>query len=115
MRLVVNYDLPKLASVYIHRVGRTARAGRTGHALTLVREGQTGLFRKMRKSIGLSSNSNSSNGGGGGVVSNLLRSRPALLTAHSVKPAYRLALTGLGAVLKKEEEGQLLPWQPLDA
>ena len=33
---VVNYDLPKSATTYIHRVGRTARAGQTGTALTLV-------------------------------------------------------------------------------
>lgn len=33
---VVNYDVPGTAQDYIHRVGRTARAGRTGAALTLV-------------------------------------------------------------------------------
>ena len=34
--LVVNYDLPKNASDYIHRIGRTARAGRSGRSLSLV-------------------------------------------------------------------------------
>lgn len=34
--LVVNYDLPKEASDYIHRIGRTARAGRSGRSLSLV-------------------------------------------------------------------------------
>lgn len=34
--MVVNYDCPSLAKVYIHRVGRTARAGKEGAALTLV-------------------------------------------------------------------------------
>jgi len=34
--LVVNYDLPALPSDYVHRVGRTARAGREGRALSLV-------------------------------------------------------------------------------
>lgn len=33
---VINYDLPKTANDYRHRVGRTARNGRLGHAITLV-------------------------------------------------------------------------------
>ena len=33
---VVNYEVPATADDYIHRVGRTARAGRAGAALTLV-------------------------------------------------------------------------------
>ena len=32
--LVVNFDLPKLAEDYVHRVGRTARAGRSGWSLS---------------------------------------------------------------------------------
>jgi ATP-dependent RNA helicase RhlE len=34
--LVVNFDLPLVAEDYIHRVGRTGRAGAAGHALSLV-------------------------------------------------------------------------------
>jgi ATP-dependent RNA helicase RhlE len=33
---VVNYDLPNVPEDYVHRIGRTARAGATGHALSLV-------------------------------------------------------------------------------
>lgn len=33
--LVVNYDLPKQAEDYVHRIGRTGRAGRDGVAITL--------------------------------------------------------------------------------
>jgi ATP-dependent RNA helicase RhlE len=33
---VVNYELPNVAGDYVHRIGRTARAGRDGHAVSLV-------------------------------------------------------------------------------
>ncbi|MPW36820.1 ATP-dependent RNA helicase SrmB [Vibrio sp. B1Z05] len=33
---VINYDLPRTADVYLHRIGRTARAGKKGNAVSLV-------------------------------------------------------------------------------
>lgn len=38
VEVVINYDLPADASDYIHRVGRTARAGRGGMALSIISE-----------------------------------------------------------------------------
>ncbi|GHT90884.1 hypothetical protein FACS1894140_0330 [Spirochaetia bacterium] len=38
LALVVNYDLPVEAENYVHRIGRTARAGKTGRAITLASE-----------------------------------------------------------------------------
>ena len=32
--LVVNYDLPNVAESYVHRISRTARAGRSGKAIS---------------------------------------------------------------------------------
>ena len=34
--VVINYDVPINSKDYVHRVGRTARAGRSGRSLTLV-------------------------------------------------------------------------------
>ncbi|MDR3166703.1 MAG: DEAD/DEAH box helicase [Treponema sp.] len=38
LALVVNYDLPVESENYVHRIGRTARAGKTGKAITLASE-----------------------------------------------------------------------------
>lgn len=38
IEVVINYDMPKSYEVYLHRIGRTARAGREGRAVTLVGE-----------------------------------------------------------------------------
>jgi ATP-dependent RNA helicase RhlB len=38
LALVVNFDLPNEAENYVHRIGRTARAGKTGKAITLASE-----------------------------------------------------------------------------
>jgi len=38
LSLVVNYDIPEDCENYVHRIGRTARAGKSGHAITLACE-----------------------------------------------------------------------------
>jgi ATP-dependent RNA helicase RhlE len=44
---VVNYDLPNVPEDYVHRIGRTARAGATGHAVSLVSPDETPLLRDI--------------------------------------------------------------------
>ena len=51
--LVVNYDVPRNPDDYIHRVGRTARAGRKGEAITLVGQRDVGLFLAIEDRIGM--------------------------------------------------------------
>ena len=34
--VVINYDLPHDPKTYVHRIGRTARAGKSGRAISLV-------------------------------------------------------------------------------
>ncbi|KAF6217854.1 hypothetical protein HO133_006266 [Letharia lupina] len=48
---VINYDMPKSATSYVHRVGRTARAGKAGQATTLVLHNQGKWFWKDKSGI----------------------------------------------------------------
>ena len=50
--LVVNYDVPQHAKNYIHRVGRTARAGKAGRALVLVTQYDVQLYQKIEALLG---------------------------------------------------------------
>ncbi|GAA6026105.1 hypothetical protein JCM11491_002867 [Sporobolomyces phaffii] len=50
--VVVNWEVPRVADDYVHRVGRTARAGRTGTAVTFVTEGDVDLVKVLEDRIG---------------------------------------------------------------
>ncbi|HET7778549.1 MAG TPA: DEAD/DEAH box helicase, partial [Rudaea sp.] len=47
--VVVNFDLPMVAEDYIHRIGRTGRAGAEGLAISLVSQDEAGLLRDIRR------------------------------------------------------------------
>ncbi|MFM7313405.1 MAG: helicase-related protein, partial [Cyanobium sp.] len=49
---VVNLDLPNIAEDYVHRIGRTGRAGQNGHAISLVAAEEHELLRAIEKLIG---------------------------------------------------------------
>ncbi|GJP52530.1 hypothetical protein CLOM_g11632 [Closterium sp. NIES-68] len=50
--LVINYDIPRFTRDYVHRVGRTARAGRGGRAISLVTQYDVHLVHSIEKLIG---------------------------------------------------------------
>ncbi|MCO5550086.1 hypothetical protein L7F22_003565 [Adiantum nelumboides] len=50
--LVINYDIPRFTRDYVHRVGRTARAGRGGLSLTLVSQYDVDLVHEIELLIG---------------------------------------------------------------
>ena len=51
---VINYDLPDVAETYVHRIGRTGRAGASGVAITFCDEEEKAMFRSIEKVIGKS-------------------------------------------------------------
>jgi len=51
IELVVNYDLPEKTEDYVHRVGRTARAGKSGKAISFVMPSQIRTLRQIERLI----------------------------------------------------------------
>ncbi|KAI9771631.1 MAG: ribosomal RNA processing protein [Geoglossum simile] len=50
--LVLNHDLPPDSKTYIHRVGRTARAGKSGHAISLVTQYDVEIWLRIEAALG---------------------------------------------------------------
>jgi ATP-dependent RNA helicase DeaD len=48
---VINYDVPESAETYVHRIGRTGRAGKRGEAITLVTPKETRWLRQIERII----------------------------------------------------------------
>lgn len=51
---VINYDLPRFSEDYIHRIGRTGRAGKTGIAISIAIPADKNCIRKIERFIGKS-------------------------------------------------------------
>lgn len=58
IQLVLNYDVPHDEEDYVHRIGRTARAGAEGAAVTLVNEKDQPLFRDIERFLNKSIDKN---------------------------------------------------------
>ena len=64
---VVNYDLPQVAEDYVHRIGRTARAGAKGQAVSFISPGEKHLWRDIERMLNPeAANSDFREGGRGG-------------------------------------------------
>ncbi|KAK5128201.1 ribosomal RNA processing protein [Meristemomyces frigidus] len=50
--LVLNFDLPPDSKTYVHRVGRTARAGKSGVAISIVTQYDIEIFQRIEKALG---------------------------------------------------------------
>ena len=52
--LVINYDIPNIAESYVHRIGRTGRAGRKGLAISLVDRSEKSYLKDIEALMGIS-------------------------------------------------------------
>ena len=52
MEHVVNFNLPYLAEDYVHRIGRTGRAGNTGQAISFVSREEESALNNIERLIG---------------------------------------------------------------
>jgi ATP-dependent RNA helicase DDX47/RRP3 len=50
--LVLNFDLPSDSKTYVHRVGRTARAGKSGFAINIVTQYDIEVFQRIEHALG---------------------------------------------------------------
>ncbi|KAL9104228.1 MAG: hypothetical protein Q9187_008928, partial [Circinaria calcarea] len=50
--IVINLDLPPDSKTYIHRVGRTARAGKSGHAVSMVTQYDVEIWQRIEAALG---------------------------------------------------------------
>jgi ATP-dependent RNA helicase DeaD len=63
---VINYELPKLSEDYVHRIGRTARAGAVGEAVCLIANEDRGLWNRIARACNLETLPGGRTGGGSG-------------------------------------------------
>ena len=83
--MVINFDLPMVAEDYVHRIGRTGRAGTEGLAVSLVSREEEGLLRDIRK---------------------LLKQDIAIVNVEGFEPSQPLRLEGPGGARPQQGRQQ---------
>ena len=79
LKTVVNFEMPNQVETYVHRIGRTARAGRHGKSCTLIGEGRRHLMKEVIKDAEEKSGRDA---GKSGVIRS--RTIPPAVVAHFV-------------------------------
>jgi ATP-dependent RNA helicase RhlE len=81
--VVINYDLPEKPEDYVHRIGRTARAGREGRAISFATPDQRGNVRSIERLM----NINLPIAGGQELVANIPANARPMRHARSSRPS----------------------------
>jgi len=88
---VINYDIPEDKESYVHRIGRTGRAGKMGRAITFVTQNESKLLNDIHEYIGKEI---------------LLKARPKVETVNNLKEEFDLKMNTRPEV--KETKGAKL-------
>jgi len=98
-RVVIHYDVPGMAKTYVHRCGRTARAGQDGTAIALLKgKGQAGQFARLRRLIA--------------VPERVTKLKVKTSLVRKVIPLYKHCVSCLREVLEAEDRNQLKTTDP---
>lgn len=101
VQAVLNLEMPANIDTYVHRIGRTARAGRGGRSCTLIGEGRRGLMKEI-----MNSNENAAAANNKGSD----KSKVALIRSRSVPPAviahFRAKIASLETTIREVLEAE---------
>ena len=92
--LVINFDLPPDSKTYVHRVGRTARAGKSGVAVSVVTQYDIEIFQRIEKALGKK------------LEEFATEREEVMVFAERVSEAQRVAITELKNAAEKERGGR---------
>ena len=56
LRYVINYDIPNIAETYVHRIGRSGRAGESGNAISICEPEENAFVKEIEKLINIKIN-----------------------------------------------------------
>ena len=80
VQTVINAEMPRSTSIYVHRVGRTARAGKMGRSVTIVSDGRRKVMKDLLKSDVAAANADGASRG----QTVLSRTIPHAVVAHYI-------------------------------
>ncbi|KJR86557.1 ATP-dependent RNA helicase DDX27 [Sporothrix schenckii 1099-18] len=109
VQTVINYEVPKTLDDYIHRIGRTARAGHRGVAVTLVAEADRKFVRAATKAMRKGETGGTADGGAPSSTKFVIKSRSVDPAAADAWQAKIEALEDdIAAIIEEEREARKL-------
>ncbi len=112
--LVVNYDLPENPEDYVHRIGRTGRAGQKGHAISFATKAQQQLVRRIERLMNVAipaEKGHASSLSGDRVMQPVRLDKPARGTAKQTNYSPKRGFRNI----RGKKEGYARPWKVVAA